>query len=177
MLRGRRGARFDWWLAYSYARAEDRIAGIGGIAEDTVPRGLDQPHTLAVDLSYRLPRQWSLNLAWRYHSGWPTTPVAAAFVVDPEDPEAEEELVAVFGRLYSERLPDYHRLDLRASRRWELRQGRGGQLTFFIDVQNLYNRRNLAGFDLKLDEEAGTVELEAEHWPGIFPSLGIAWEI
>ena len=50
-------------------------------------------------------------------------------------------------------------------------------LTFFVDVQNLYNRRNLAGFDIKPDEEAGTIELEAEDWPGIVPSFGITWEL
>jgi outer membrane receptor protein involved in Fe transport len=175
LLRGSRGERFDWWLAYSYARAEDRLAG------ETVPRSLDQPHTLALDLNFRLPKQWSLNLAWRYHTGWPTTPVEARFIPGPEDPddpedpeeEKEDELVAVFGPLNSERFPAYHRLDLRASRRWEVRSG---VLTFFVDVQNVYNRENLAGFDIGLDEDAGVVELEDERWPGLFPSLGIVWE-
>ncbi len=182
LVRGSRGERFDWWLAYSYARAEDRLAG------ETVPRSLDQPHTLALDLNFQLPKQWNLNLAWRYHSGWPRTPVEARLVPgpddpddpdDPEDPEDPEEekaepvLVAVFGPLYSERFPPYHRLDLRASRRRDLRLG---TLTFFVDIQNVYSRRNLAGFDAHLDEEAGVLELEEEHWPGIFPSLGVAWE-
>lgn len=166
LMRGTRGQHFDWWVAYSYARAQDRIAG------ETVPRSLDQPHAGTIDLHFRLPRQWNLNLAWRVHSGWPTTPVAAAEVSDPDEPE-ESELVGVFGPLNSRRLPIYHRLDLRASRSRELRSGR---LTFFVDVQNLYNRRNLAGFDLSLDEEAGTIELVPERWPGIFPSLGITWE-
>lgn len=168
LLRGRRGERFDWWLAWSYARVEDRLAGA------SVPRSLDQPHTIALDLHYRLPRQWNLNLAWRYHTGWPTTPVEAVFIPDPEEPEEEPELAAVFGRLNSERLPAYHRLDLRASRRWDLRRGR---LTFFVDVQNLYDRQNLAGFDVSLEEDEGVVLLEDESWPGIFPSLGITLEL
>ena len=179
LLRGSRGARFDWWLAYSYARAEDRLAG------EKVPRALDQPHTLGLDLNYRLTRQWNLNLAWRYHTGWPTTPVEARFVDDPEEPEDPEDpedpgdlkerrLEAVFGPLNSERFPPYHRLDLRASRRWDLRAGR---LTFFVDIQNLYNRRNRSGFSvINLDEDAGRVILEEERWPGVFPSAGITWE-
>ncbi len=182
LLRGAAGERLGWWLAYSYARAEDRLPALGGAA---VPRSLDQPHTLALDLNWRLPRQWSLNLAWRYRSGWPTTPVAAMLLPgepdepdEPEDPEeepatAEPELVAVFGRLNSERFPPYHRLDLRASRRRELRSG---ALTFYVDIQNVYDRKNLAGFDVDLDEDAGTVDLEAERWPGVFPSLGLIWE-
>lgn len=177
LVRGSRGERFDWWLAYSWAQAEDRFTkGLPGTSE-TVPRALDQPHTVSLDLNFRLPGRWNLNLAWRYHSGWPTTPVEGRFVADPEDPEDPEEdseLAAVFGPLRSERLPDYHRLDLRASRSWELRRGRW---TLFFDVQNLYDRKNLAGFDLSLEEDEGTVELEQEHWPGLFPSLGIVWEL
>lgn len=173
LVRGSRGERFDWWLAYSWARAEDRLpASLPGAAE-TVPRALDQPHTVALDLNFRLPREWNLNLAWRFHSGWPTTPVEARFVSDPEDPEEELELTAVFGPLRSERLPDYHRLDLRASRSWRTRSGRW---TLFFDVQNVYDRRNLAGFDLALEEDEGTVELEPERWPGLFPSVGFVWE-
>ena len=174
LVRGSRGERFDWWIAYSWSRAEDRLpAGLPGAA-GTVPRGLDQPHALALDLSFRLPREWNLNLAWRFHSGWPTTPVEARRVADPEDPGAEPELAAVFGPLRSDRLPDHHRLDLRASRAWQTRTGRW---TLFFDVQNVYDRRNLAGFDLAVDEEEGTVELEPEHWPGLVPSVGFVWEL
>lgn len=173
LLRGSSGARFDWWLAYSHARAKDRIAG------REVPRSLDQPHTLNLALNYQLSKRWVLNLAWRYHTGWPTTPVEAVLLPpdpeDPEDPEveAEPELVAVFGDLYSRRLPTYHRLDLRASRRWDRSWGR---MTFYVDVQNVYNRENVAGFDVSLDEEAGLVMRDPENWPGVFPSFGITWE-
>lgn len=166
LVRGRWGARLDWWLAYSWSRVEDRIAGV------TFPRSLDQPHTAAADLNWRLPRDWSLNVAWRFHSGWPTTPVGTAMVPDPDDPE-QEEVAAAFGRLNSERFPSYHRLDLRASCRWPLRRG---ELTFFVDVQNLYDRQNLAGFDLTIDEEEERINLDPETWPGIFPSLGFVWE-
>lgn len=169
LVRGRPHPRFGWWVAYSYSRAEDRLDG------RTVPRSLDQPHGVTVDLDFRLPRDWRLNLAWRFHSGWPTTPVEARLVADPDEEGegGELELLPVFGALYSERLPAYHRLDVRASRRWELRRS---TLTFFVDVQNLYDRENLAGFDVSVDEEAGVVELEEEHWPGLFPSLGVVWE-
>jgi outer membrane receptor protein involved in Fe transport len=167
LLRGRRGDRFGWWLSWARACAEDDIDG------RDVPRPLDQPHTVTLDVGHRLPGQWNLNLAWRYRTGWPTTPVSAAFVPDPEEPEEEPELVAVFGPLRSRRLPDYHRLDLRASRTWTRGSGR---ITFFIDIQNLYDRANPAGFDVSLEEDEGVVLLESEDWPGIFPSLGIQWE-
>jgi hypothetical protein len=160
LLRGTPRRRLDWWLAYGWARSEDRLD------DRWVPRARDQRHSLVLDLGWRLPRGWTLDAAWRYHTGWPTTPVHAA-----EDDEGA--LTAVFGPLRSERLPDYHRLDVRASRSWPLRVGR---LTFFVDLQNVYDRANLSGFDVELDEDAGVVLLESERWPGLFPSLGITWE-
>ena len=170
LVRGRAGERLSWCATYSYARSEDRLDG------EEVPRALDQPHTAAVAVDVGLPRRWRLALAWRYHTGWPTTPVTASFTKPegaPDDEEpAEPELVATFGPLHSERLPVYHRLDLRASRSWPVRTGR---MTFYLDVQNLYDRENLAGFDLSVDEEEGTAELEEEHWPGLFPSIGLLW--
>lgn len=167
LVAGSAGERVGWRLAYTLARAEDRLAG------EWVPRSLDQRHTLAGALHLRLPRRWTVDLAWRFHSGWPATPVEAVFVLDEDDPGAEPELTAAFGPLNSRRLPAYHRLDLRVSRRWTLRTGR---LTFYADVQNLYDRENPAGFDVELDEEAGEVVLEPEGWPGIFPSLGVTYE-
>lgn len=159
-LQGRNGKRLEWWVNYSLSRSEDEIDGV-----ERIPRQIDQRHTFNADLNYRLGRSWDLNLAWRFHTGWRVTPVTLATV--------EGEPVPVAGLLNSEQLPDYHRLDLRLSRRWPLKSG---SVTGFVDVQNLYNRKNTAGFDLEFDEETGQIIRSIERWPGIFPSLGITWE-
>lgn len=166
LVRGTGGSHLDWWMAYSYSRAQDRIAG------KAVARSLDQPHSAALDLHFRLPKKWDLNLAWRYRTGWPTTSVSAGLVDDPAHP-GQTSPAAIFGPLNRDRFPSYHRLDLRASRRWILR---ASEVTFFVDVQNAYNRRNTSGFDLSLDPESDMVNLRREFWPRAFPSLGITWE-
>jgi hypothetical protein len=163
-LRGAAGARVEWWANYAWARAEDSMDGI------EVPRQIDQTHTVNAYVSRRLGRSWSLSLAWRYHTGWPTTPLAIALA---EGEDGEPRPVPVLGRLNADRLSDYHRLDLRASRQWALRSGR---LTFFVDLQNVYGRENLAGFDLTLDDETGELRRAAETWPGLVPSAGVSWE-
>lgn len=165
MLRGAAGSRTDWWINYAWASAKDRIRGV------EVRRQTDQPHTLNLYVDTLLGRSWSLSLAWRYHTGWPITPV---FVERIEDEEGEPEWVPVLGRLNSDRLPSYHRMDLRASREWRLRSSR---LTFFLDLQNVYGRKNLAGFDLGIDQDQGRIDAEPETWPGFFPSIGINWEL
>ncbi len=166
VLRGAAGAQTDWWINYAYSSARDRLAG------QDIRRQIDQPHALNLDVNWRLGPKWNLNLAWRYHTGWPTTPVSVELIEDPEEPDKEPEPALVPGRLNSLRLPAYHRMDLRASRRWSVSPG---QLTIFADVQNLYNRKNLAGFDHSVDEQTGELVTGLEVWAGIFPSIGVRW--
>ena len=168
-LRGRAGQRIEWWTSYAYSKIEDLIDGLW------IPRRNDQPHAFNFDLNYRAGKHWNVNLAWRYHTGWPTTTLSGFF---EEDDEGELEIVTEVGPLHAERLSDYHRLDLRASREW--RKSRG-VLGFFLEVQNAYNRKNHAGFDPDLETEEAPdggeiVVLGREIWQEILPSFGITWE-
>ncbi len=164
VVRGSAGPSTKWWLAYTRSRTRDRIGG------DWVARSIDQPHSLGVNVARELPGRWNLAIAWHYHSGWPTTRATSVEVVDED---GESVLTLELGPLNAERLESYHRLDLRASREWQLP---AGNLTFFADIQNLYRRENLSGFDPLADRELGRVQLEPERWPGVVPSIGITWE-
>jgi hypothetical protein len=164
-LQGQAGPRLGWWVSYAFATTEDEIAG------ETVKRSIDQTHALSLDFNYHLGDHWNLNFAWRYHTGWPTTPVTLEETVDGD---GNPVYVPVLGPLNSERLTNYHRLDFRASRAF--RVGTRSKLTFFVDVQNVYDRKNLAGFDTSIDSEEGVIETDEEYWAGILPSLGITYE-
>lgn len=166
-LRGSVGS-VDWWASYANARVFDVINGAD------VPRRFDQPHSITLDVNFPFG-EWSTNLAWRYHTGWPTTRISAAI---EENDEGELEAVPVFGPFNAERLRSYHRLDLRLSREWQKRRG---TLGFFLEIQNLYNRRNQAGFDPDFDLELtdeGEIQLDlvSEVWGGLLPSFGFTWE-
>ena len=164
-LRGEAGPRAAWWVNYTYATTEDEIAG------RRVPRQFDQTHSLNLDLDLRAGSHWRVNFAWRLHTGWPTTPLSLVAAVDDE---GDVEYRPVLGPLNSARLPDYHRLDVRASRRWRIG---AASLDLFFDVQNLYDRKNVAGFDIEIDEDEGSLVIQEEGWPGIIPSAGISLEL
>ena len=178
VARGALSDRVSWWGNYSVSRAEDRFADMW------IERSLDQPHAVNLMLHVRLPQGWNLSTAWIYHTGWPTTPVAEARVIPSpggaedesaadeaeEDEDEAGQIVVVPGEFNSSRLSAYHRLDVRLSRRFKMRRG---ELLFFVDVQNLYDRQNDGGFDFS--EEDGTVQRSSERWPGIFPSIGVTW--
>ena len=163
-LRGGFGRNIGWWANYTYSSTEDRIDGYWR------PRLFDQTHGLNLDLDYRMSSAWRLNAAWRFHTGWPTTPLTLAV---EEDYEGEPMFIPVLGPLNSDRVSDYHRLDLRASREWRTKRGLA---TFFVDIQNVYDRQNVAGFDIEIDDEEGTLVRSAESWTGILPSAGIRLE-
>lgn len=163
-VRGGWGERVAWWANYTWASTEDRVGG------RWQPRLFDQTHSLNLDLDWRVTDRWRVNVAWRYHTGWPTTPLDVAEAVNDE---GETVFAPVLGLVNSERLSDYHRLDLRASRRWTIGST---EMSFYLDVQNVYDRKNPGGFDVEIDPDDGTLESATEAWPGFLPSLGVTVE-
>lgn len=147
--------RFGWSAVYTLSSVEDRIDGCWA------PRDTDEPHALRVDAHRRLPRGWWLQGVWQYHTGWPTTAVTTG-----TDGGAQ------LGPIRGERLPDYHRLDLRLGRAWALPHGR---LSAWVDVQNAYDRDNVRGFEGFDVGADGRVTAETVGWGGFLPSFGLRW--
>ncbi len=184
LVRGQFSPRTSFRASAAWSQTRDHFGGAW------VDRQIDQPFALQLGLETLLGRAWRLAIAWRYHSGWRTTPFFAFELDDtlgeglPEDGEEEEiedaedqegedlpDLGVGLGALASDRLSDYHRLDLRLSRTFDLRRGR---LQLFFEVQNVYDRKNLGGFDLAVDD--GVLVADPELSTGILPSAGVRWE-
>ena len=170
-VKGSIGERVGWWVNYAYAETEDLINGAW------YPREYDQPNTFNLDFDFLVSKNWRLNLAWRYHTGWPTTEISLEPVDvgtgEAGEEEADFEYEVVLGPFNGDRLPYYQRLDVRASRKWNLSFG---ELTFFVDIQNVLNRNNVAGFDIEIDTDEGVLDPIIEKGVGILPSLGISIE-
>lgn len=156
-----------WRLSYTYASARETIDG------RQVPAAVDQRHAISAGLGYRTRQGWSFETAWTYHTGWPTTAVWAQEVTTADGTAAVEPLR---GPLNRERLPAYHRLDLRVTRAWDLARG---QLSAYVDLQNVYDRENVRGrTDFRfVPDEAGGVRVSSERttWGGLLPSFGLRW--
>ena len=170
-LRAPTRPKLNWWLSYSLSSVEDEVEG------RTIKRSIDQTHAVTASLNWQPAKKWNLNWVAFHLTGWPTTPVAAEFVVPPDgDPFIHFEV----GEFYSERWNDFQRIDFRASRTTEV--GKDGTLTFFIDVQNLFNRDNQRGLEVTEPgfNQAGDgpteVTFPVETWLPILPSFGVIWE-
>lgn len=168
MLRRSVPTGLSWTASYALASARDRVDG------RWVPRQLDQRHTVTLDVGWRPSPAWSVGVAWLYHSGWPTT----TFQVTTDTLRDGAVLTRhVYGERNSARLEAYHRLDARVSRRFDVG---GGRLSMFLDVFNVYDRRNprappAAGTDYAVPGR----DANALHFDVLLPrvpSFGIAWE-
>ena len=147
---------------------EDRVDG------EWIPRNIDQTHAFTFDVGYQITKKWNLNAAWIFQSGWPITEVSARLVDGAEGPEIEP----IPGPIYGSNVDDYHRLDVRLSRSFQLSRG---DLLLYVDVQNLYNRENEQGFEFGegafVPQPDGSVLVapDIESWLGIVPSFGLTW--
>ncbi len=124
--------RWSWrslggWIAYTYSRSL-RQEELGDLYR---PHIYDQPHYLVAVMSWDLPRQLTLAGRWRYGAGYPRLADEAYDLLQTDSLE-----VPLDTRL--DRLPPYHALDLKISKRATFR---AWQLEGYLDIQNVYNRR------------------------------------
>ncbi len=182
-LSGPLGSRSDWTASYVLARAEDKLDG------RWIPRTLDQRHTFNTRWHYRPNDAWEFSAGWQYHTGWPSTPmefqVDTLGVVPNDNPppgsrtctdDVCTQLLVTErpGPINAERLPAYHRMDLRVTRTFQVG---GGTLSAFLDVFNLYNRENLRSYDYKVELPSGRViQNVGETLLPLLPSFGLTWE-
>ncbi len=182
-LSGPLGSQSDWTASYVLARAEDKLDG------RWIPRTLDQRHTFNTRWHYRPNSAWEFSAGWQYHTGWPSTPmefqVDTLGVVDPDNPPPGwrscdlDGCIQLLvnerpGPINAERLPAYHRMDIRVTRTFQVGNG---TLSAFLDVFNLYNRENLRSYDYKVELPSGRVIPNiGETLLPILPSFGLTWE-
>lgn len=163
-----------WHVSYTLSRAEERITEVVDLRRVSrwVPRSHDQRHAFRADATYAINPRWQFSAAWQYHTGWPTTDVVYTLSTLVNNRRV---LVSANGPIYGLRLPDYHRLDLRATRRFKLRRG---ELRAFIDVFNAYDRVNLLGYDHSVSvsgTQVTDVKKPRKQLP-LLPSIGLEWE-
>jgi len=131
LLRQRLWRGLFGWVAYTLSRSERR----NNPDEPWRLFRYDQTHILTLVASYKLP-WWGLEVGmrFRYVTGNPTTPTIGAL-----RSATDQNYAAIQGGTFSERLPDFHQLDMRIDKTWTFNRWKLG---LYLDIQNLYNRAN-----------------------------------
>ncbi len=140
-------------LSLTFSKSE--FKSIEGIYR---PSRYDSRFIANLALGWRINQDWELSGKFRLATGVPTTNFTEDGNIDYKNYNE------------GERLPIFHALDVRIDRRWTFSSL--GLITY-IDIQNIYNKKNTSGIDWNYRE--GKQELKVSSL-GILPSIGINLE-
>ncbi len=164
-LRNRQTKGFEWWLNYTWSKAEDEISGAA------VARSWDQRHAFTANLAWRGDR-WSLSAVGGYHSGRPRTNLVISPILD-----GAGDVVGIDTDLSQRnvgRYDGYSRVDVRLSRNVELSRS---NFQFYFEIYNLFNTTNeccIPGHNLTLASGVVASPVFDDYLP-LFPSFGFVW--
>ena len=122
--------------------------------------GFDQPVIANAVLQYKPSEKFQYGARWSYHTGHPDTPIISTRT------DADGRIRPIYGPLNSERMPAYHRLDLRVDYR------ASEKLSYYAELINAYARKNMGRYEYSADYKTRKPEAQMP----IFPSLGLEYK-
>ena len=157
-LRHRIPDKFFGWISYAYTHAEQRDS------PDAVyqPYLFDNTHILSIVANYNFTSNFEVGAKWQYLNGTSAVPISSLVLIqDPLTRGLNPLLASVDEELTAELTP-YHKLDFRISHKWKVR---GMKIGGFLDILNVYNRKNTIKFSFKeATIEVQGEEVEIEEW-------------
>lgn len=156
----RRTAASNWWFAYTLGRSEWGTEGA------TFSRDFDRLHAFSLTNTFAFSPGWDLGMAYSFHSGTPYTEQSWS------RDDLSRQWVLEEGSPNGERLPAYHRLDLRARRHFHFD---GWALTAYAEGLNLTNHENVLWYAWRFAERDGDripERITRTGVPGV-PSVGV----
>lgn len=160
------------WVNYSLSFSDRDKYGV------TIPYRFDQRHVANVVLNYRVNDWLELGTRFTYATNFPvTTPVGItprligdSMAVNPVTGTVIFNLdYGNISNQYADKKPAYHRLDFRAT---AYTQFWSANWAFYLDVINVYNRKNVLGYDYWLDNNLNIRRKSVGMFP-ILPTIGI----
>ena len=151
-------------LNYGYLTAKEKAVN----GKSFYPRFTDQTHTVSAHFNLNFKYGWEIGLSYFFGSGYAFTPFRKIY-------SAKEFLYKwEKGDKNSSHFPAYERADLSISRRFNLFNR---PLKVYLDIMNVFNKRNVYAFWYKYNSTTGEPEIEAQKLLPVIPALGIIYEL
>jgi hypothetical protein len=100
----------------------------------------DRPHIFNINISTKINEKWGFSANWTYQTGLPFTPaIGLRNTPDPFNPEIDRETL-IYGERNSDRMRDFHRLDLGFN--YHKITKRGNRAIWSFSIYNAYSRQN-----------------------------------
>jgi len=163
-LRHRVNEKFFGWFSYAWTHREHR-AHPDAPYESHI---FDNTHIISLVGNYNIIPTLEIGGKWQYSSGTTGAHVSEILLIQDPITRGMQPIFADVqgvGAIPLASLPSYHRLDIRVSKTW---YRKGWQMSGFLDVLNVYNRKNT----IKFHNPAGDNVQEAPQLP-IIPYIGL----
>jgi len=135
---------FTGWISYTYSRSFRIVPEIN--SGNRYPSLYDKPHALNLVTTFALSQRITASSTWTYATGLPLTlPTGRAVIGNA--------LIPVYSERNSDRMEDYHRLDLSISLMGKEKPGKKWQSELNLSIYNVYNRHNTWSINFVQDAE------------------------
>ncbi|TXK51575.1 TonB-dependent receptor [Pontibacter qinzhouensis] len=123
--------RFNGWIGYTLSRSERLIEGINN--NNWYAARQDRTHDISIVGIYQLSEKWTLSGNWVYNTGNAVTFPSGKYRVD-------DQVVFYYTERNGYRMPDYHRMDIGATKTLKDTEKYSSELVF--SIYNVYGREN-----------------------------------
>ncbi len=119
------------WISYTLSKTEKKISGINENAWYNSRQ--DRTHDVAIVTAYQLPRNWILSANWIFYTGDAVSFPEGKYTVNGQ-------IYYYYTKRNGYRFPDYHRLDIGATKVFKAKGRFTSELAF--SLYNAYGREN-----------------------------------
>lgn len=131
------------WLSYTLAKTMRKVPGINNGKE--YPSSYDRTHDVSLVLNYELNKRFTISTNWLFATGNPTTYPIAKY-------DVQGNTMYYYADRNSNRIPDYHRMDLSVTYNPKKNETRKVQKTINLSLYNVYARRNAYSVTFRQNE-------------------------
>lgn len=156
MMLEKKSGKFTGWISYTIARTERQVDRGNDPTEwindgEWYAANYDKTHDFTFVSSYSFSEKWDVSLNFAYQTGRPMTP--------PES-RAYFETIAypVTINRNTQRIPDYHRLDIAANYHFSKKEGKRYMHSLNFGIYNVYGRRNAYSVFFRQNSDTGQTE-------------------
>jgi len=125
--------RLTGWLSYTLSKSMREIPGIN--KDKAYPSSYDRTHNVSLVANYELAKRLTLSSTWVFSTGNPTSYPIAKY-------DVQGNTIYYYADRNSNRIPDYHRLDLSLNYDFKKNDRRKFKQSLNFSVYNVYARRN-----------------------------------
>jgi hypothetical protein len=168
LLRKNKG-NLTGWLAYTLSQSEQKTEGRTALEPGInngqwYNTGYDKTHDISLTASYQLSERWLLNSNFIFQTGLPTTFPTGHYKI-------ENLTIPVYSDRNSNRLTNYHRLDISATYTPSRKLKSTFTSSWNFGVYNVYNRKNAVSLNFRNNEDTRMNEAVRLSLFGIIPSV------